>query len=869
MMRFRLNNIGDFLDVLEDTSVQIVSKNQIYGIDEVELQRTTELRIPATPHNEELLRLANDYHGRRDMLRGAIPSQMILGIVTYDGVLYINSYDFEKECYNGVFVYGQMTGLQAIKRLGKLSDWDWSDVDDYIDSNSPTLAAPYAKANAIRWGRVLYAATEINGSISLTKLLDLINTKTTVRIIYPSGLDGVRIIKGKMQSIDTTTFDNSVLNEDAGSQPSETPPTNPYNKIDFDSDYFTRVLNSNFGLITVFGGVTSQRYWTIAGLKARFAMSVQLPEEFGEGWFMMRNGYGGSAAFYGGYWFEDGDPAVNPIIIHGEPLRNKIVQLNDGDEFYFVNVNDYVNGAERQGWMFSPNTYPHNFNLRIMSDSRYYLRDNMPDVTLMDLIKTVAAITGTAISLNKLQTVVRFTPLDGEWEYKTLDRIIARKTLECAFKDYAQSNVIKFADDADNEKPIRAAYNIQNTNLQAEKDLYVIPFAAGVEREAGSSLAVGMDGEKDVIADTIDNVNYLQRMTVKKNSVIEAICERANKLQVTCRMSALEYYGIKPQTLFKTLGLRWTWTDLQWQKETATMTLQEYEEPIQPRWYPIIQGDRTLDDMIAQYGDLMQTFENAPDVYGTEPYGGVKKGAMALERNIASVQIGRTGTSTVIIYEDGEETARYYRSTKTHTFNSTTSAKHIVFYTATTVGSQNNYFPARWMILPHVENFAYNWVNVICRLTYLHIEKGYNVRFDGFGDSMYTTSVYGYEGSVYYLPDWWTGTLTFLRWANISKLRLSKGTKFFNNGQAYYYFGVNASGLPNLTDIYVHWGLGEVITQPANRYTGPWKLHIPNLGNDDLNAALVAEYRSKGWNYVSGRGIFNDVEETEPRERIQ
>ena len=587
MMRFRLNNIGEFLDVLEDTSVQIVSKNPICGIDEVELQRTTELRIPATPHNEELLRLSNDYHGRRDMLRGAIPAQMILGIVTYGGVLYINSYDYEKEAYNGVFVYGQMTGLQAIKRLGKLSDWDWSDVDDYIDSNSPTLAAPYAKTNAIRWGRVLYAATEINGSISLTQLLDLINTQTTVRIIYPSGLDGVRIIKGKMQSIDTSTFDNSVLNEDAGSQPSETPPTNPYNEIYFNSDYFTRVLNSNFGLVSSSGGTTIRRVWTIAGLKARFTMYVQLPEEFGEGWFMMRNGYGGSAAFYGGYWFEDSSPNTDPII-HGEPLSGKIVQLNEGDEFFFVNIEDYVNESAGwlaiQGWQFGQgHTYPHNFNLRVISNSRYYLRDNMPDITLMDLIKTVAAITGTAISLNKLQTVVRFTPLDGEWEYKTLDRIIARKTLECAFKDYAQSNVIKFADDADNEKPIRAAYNIQNTNLQAEKDLYVIPFAAGVEREAGSSLAVGMDGEKDVMADTIDNVNYLQRMTVSKNSVIESICERANKLQVTCRMSALEYYGIKPQTLFKTLGLRWTWTDLQWQKETATMTLQEYEEPIQPR----------------------------------------------------------------------------------------------------------------------------------------------------------------------------------------------------------------------------------------------------------------------------------------------
>jgi hypothetical protein len=126
-------------------------------------------------------------------------------------------------------------------------------------------------------------------------------------------------------------------------------------------------------------------------------------------------------------------------------------------------------------------------------------------------------------------------------------------------------------------------------------------------------------------------------------------------------------------------------------------------------------------------------------------------------------------------------------------------------------------------------------------------------------------SVRGYAGSVYYLPDWWSGYLTILRFAVISKLRLSKGTKFLNNP---YAFGDRASEIPNLTDIYAHWGLGEVPQQPGTRFTGQWKLHIPDLGNAEDNAALVAEYRSKNWGRVSGRGIFNDVEETEPEEML-
>lgn len=280
-------------------------------------------------------------------------------------------------------------------------------------------------------------------------------------------------------------------------------------------------------------------------------------------------------------------------------------------------------------------------------------------------------------------------------------------------------------------------------------------------------------------------------------------------------------------------------------------------------WYPIIQGDRTLQEMIAEYGDLMQTFDDAPDVYRNEPYGGVKKGAMALERNLTSVQFGGNYNFTIIVYEDGVETQRYYWGrTTTHTFNSTTSAKHIVFYTRFHTGNQS-FTAARWLILPYIENFNYGWMNMRSEIKYLHIENGYSIPFVGFGPLVYFPNFYGYNGAVYYMPDWWRGTLPIMRYVQASKLRLSKGVRLNNT---IYTFGASISDNPNLTDIYVHWGLGEVPQQTGNRYTGRWKLHIPDLGNAEDNAALVAEYRSKGWNYVSGKGIENNVETEEPEE---
>lgn len=270
-------------------------------------------------------------------------------------------------------------------------------------------------------------------------------------------------------------------------------------------------------------------------------------------------------------------------------------------------------------------------------------------------------------------------------------------------------------------------------------------------------------------------------------------------------------------------------------------------------WYPIVQGPVTLKDMIAELGDLMQTYDDAPATWN----GTTKTSAFALAKGAASAKFGGNIPVKCILYEEGQS-PRYISSVQTITFASTETYKHVVHYN-TNLGGNQTLAGVRWVITETNINL---YAQLVTGVKYWHIPYNRNVSVSVLYN-INNPNPTCYSGSVYYIPDWWGGQLYPARYKQCAKLRFSKGVTLYNS---IYFFGNHASEMPNLTDIYVHWGLGEVINQPFNRFTGQWKLHIPDLGNAEDNAALVAEYRSKGWNYVAGKGILNDVEIAEPKE---
>ena len=280
------------------------------------------------------------------------------------------------------------------------------------------------------------------------------------------------------------------------------------------------------------------------------------------------------------------------------------------------------------------------------------------------------------------------------------------------------------------------------------------------------------------------------------------------------------------------------------------------------KWYPIIQGPVTSQDMINELGDLFQTYEDAPDAHPTHYKHPRKTSAFALDKSVTSAQFGGNMEVSCIVYEEGQEPIMipYYRTTVT--FKSNQTYKHVVCYNGN-LGGNNSLSGVKWII----NDNALTLGQLDKTVKYFHIKRDANIAiFCGNIGNQNLMNPVGYNGAVYYVPDWITSNLRPFANTKITKIRVPKSVRQLSN--TVYFFGYYANYPRNLTDIYVHWGLGEVPQQPGTQWSGQWKLHIPDLGNAELNAALVAEYRSKGWNYVSGQGIFNDVEATEPQEQL-
>lgn len=574
-MQFRA--YGHTLDLPEGTSVQLTRKNEIFAFDDIECERSVGFDLPSTPTNELVMKLAGNYHGDGVQMRVKIDAQMIVGVVTYDGYLYVQQYDLTKHSYKAVFVFGQLLGLRRLKDAGKFEELGLQ-TDLYITDDSIIYTAPNALTRA--WARVQYAGYNPNGSVSVKLLFDMLAAQTDLpAVTLPAEADGLRIIKGKNNGFDYEMQLASSVNPDAGYQPDTSLPANPYNLCTYNADLF-ETCEEKFGIYRTMGGQSSQQFWNIQGIRAKAPLRLTFPHEIGGEWFARKNGRQSEAsAFYGDYWYE---PVLNSSPrIHGSSLAGKTIELQQGDELYLVNVGDFAytqsGGDIINGWLFSNNnkTYPYDFTVQVAGESRYFLRDNLPDMTPFELCKIVAIVTGKVLRYS--DTVgVYFDDLTT-WTMMDLKDVTKAKTMDRTFNGYAQHNYVRFKDE-DNAEAEELDYTIDNATIEEEKELQEIPISQGKQGVYLSQPAIDIVGEQDTIARTITDADFggknsLQRVKLEKIAAIQDFCDTSTSLQLEAVMNILQYKQITPTTLLRYDGAQWAWSELQWNKERLQIKL--------------------------------------------------------------------------------------------------------------------------------------------------------------------------------------------------------------------------------------------------------------------------------------------------------
>lgn len=120
-------------------------------------------------------------------------------------------------------------------------------------------------------------------------------------------------------------------------------------------------------------------------------------------------------------------------------------------------------------------------------------RDNLPSIKQLDYIKAMCALDGVwatlhegTIHLVSHDDYYRSTTTTLDWSHKLIgtgDGDAANNTY--ALADYAQRNILSYKSDDSVEVDASGALLVDNTTLEAEKDMYTLPFAASDDNNEG------------------------------------------------------------------------------------------------------------------------------------------------------------------------------------------------------------------------------------------------------------------------------------------------------------------------------------------------------------------------------------------------
>jgi hypothetical protein len=609
MMQLICNGVR--LEIYEDAGIQFTHQNPLFAFDDLKCERTTQFKLPSTPTNDRVFGLARVPAYKGDGMRRRFAAELQLGVVVKNGFLYVTSYDGKD--YDAVFVTGELIGLQAVKNAGKLPEIVRDYVRVYV--NQETTAAKNNFDYDLEQIKYRQAQDKpCAPSVSVAFLVNRICTDFGLQVTLPQGVERLAIVPPYARTLQDTqvAFTNTghnvlpILDDE---------PTDYSNELtaglslleQADRIFYTYVKEGGSS------GIVQQTWeYLTQCLIAQQNLSLSFPNDFPADLFLIKvtdpglDGMQG-VEFLGDYSFskyESGDESVDTttgecvttdtgVVITGDPLRGRTVDVQNGDVLLFVTPLDYVNGRAtsnpqwvKNGWAFHQRDWSASIKAAGAEDEAQVgetirLRDNVPDIDFSDLLKTIAAVTGTV--LNFTNGRITFEDLDTS-AYPVLDKIkiIERKDVERRFGDYAQRNIVQYTQDDITPQIyiFREEYTIDNDNLEREKELFVLPFSPASEIYESGQIRAYIDNSvtnsKEFALLSLTGRggdDYLHRVPLSKCAGVQALCDVSTQFKVSVRMTAYEHEQITEKTLLLIDGTRYVWTERSWQSDVGQFTL--------------------------------------------------------------------------------------------------------------------------------------------------------------------------------------------------------------------------------------------------------------------------------------------------------
>lgn len=594
-MRFRLIVNGKALDLTEGQSLTFKFVNDVFGFDNIELSRTAEFSVPVTSNNQIIFDFASrtDYDGGAMRLYNDCLLQYAGGEI--HGKLAVTAW--EGGAYKCSFIYGEMSELQAIKKAGNIGEYlnfDSSYRLQLVDNPTPVTHAydfafpEYDNGQGVNLQGLRLPAVRLD-----TLLLRCGTYFGTDVSALSTPAQMYRIVNNTMNAdgyvIDTRTVNYSYVRFSG-----------------FDPLYFQEV-----GMTISHGGGTTTGVY---GIQATTAVSAKV---------VLTNTYtpGGGLLSRGLYQLrgvniDTADDKLQSAIIKSVVSQSieATFDMQVGDILVYL---DYRETVSQYGRTWKIYTYPNIVTSMTLTEigladtckvgGYYYLQPNLPSMTFIDLLKTVANLEAKALTYDS--NTKTFGMFNYDFDAKAAavlrieDVLISVERVERTFGDWCQSNGVVY-DSADFVTPqergtTEAYYTVPNEVLEKSKALYTykqsqptVTAVSDILASRGVAQVPCTEWKEENGVNTLDlkaprkavllyagqttpyEVAYIKRG--KTNANLQGIASLSTKIKCKVHINEITFLAFQRYSRFTYNGDWWCLIEAEWSNGVATLTLQRY-----------------------------------------------------------------------------------------------------------------------------------------------------------------------------------------------------------------------------------------------------------------------------------------------------
>ena len=473
MIQFKIIGKG-YLELPSDFDFSFKYSNSVFAFENMQMSRSGEFTIPETPTNNQLLGFANDAAKFGETVRRKLSTELYYSGGRITGILSIGKFDSDAG-FSAIFIYGEFLELKRISELGNIGNYTQTvstAICDkaYIDSSyfANGLFANnfrfYNYRNGIADADKLDGKVNLSPTVTLANLLSISASGAGLTVdtsTIGTAKDGIGVIlagnraSAVLEAVTVSGIPNSTLNFSGG------------------SDFF--ILDDKKFKYKPFASIFyfSQNVKVLKvkkDCKIRFeTTNLAVACVTGDGRTFLSTGY--ADGYFRGI------------------LEGTEIPLKTGDYFTFVHSTDYRFDTADENFDTSVSVafkvYAGDLATVDYGDD-YPLKENLPEITLIDILKTYANLFRCGLLYDQQTNTVSFFnyAFDKSAAVDLTDSLIKIKSVDRTFLDYAQRNIINCKSEdyvlENDSNRFEITYRVDNDNLQTEKTLYTLPFSEGI-----------------------------------------------------------------------------------------------------------------------------------------------------------------------------------------------------------------------------------------------------------------------------------------------------------------------------------------------------------------------------------------------------